>query len=129
MLDSNIIQQSPKCYSVSHDWHNHSCMSKVKGEFECGNQWSSFTRGQSAKGGGGFMSCYAMVLTVPSPYSRSVVQFNAWTQLCVTLSSTIPVFILHNLLHSSSSVLPPSCLTDSLYDISYASIGWMDVHP
>ena len=37
-----------------------------------------------------------------SPYSGSVVWFNAWLQLCVTLPSTIPVLILHDLLQGSS---------------------------
>ena len=86
--------------------------------------YCSFTMGQSNMVEVKQVSCYAtslyaMFSTVRSLYSRSVVQFNAWMQLnvsCLTLSSTLPVFILHNSLHSNSFVLPPPYLTDSHFD-------------
>ena len=37
---------------------------------------------------------------------------------CVTPSSMLPVFILHDSLHSNSLVIPPPCLTDSKWKSS-----------
>ena len=63
-----------------------------------------------------------MFPAVPSPCSRSVVQFKAWMQLCVsclTLISMLAVFILHDLLHSKSLILPQPRLTVSHYDRAF----------
>ena len=40
---------------------------------------------------------------------------------CATLSSTLPVFILHNSLLSKSLVLPPPCLTYSSFHLLWKS--------
>ena len=52
------------------------------------------------------LNLYAMFSMVwSSLYSSSVVRFNVWVQpcvSCVTICSTIPVFILHSLLQSNS---------------------------
>ena len=65
--------------------------------------------------------CNFSTLRSPNICSTSVVQFDAQTQLwvsCVTLLSTLHVFILHNSFHSNSLVLSPPRLIDSPFDPS-----------